>query len=390
MTGRPGVAIIVNEQTPYRLHLHRRIVNELPEIRLWSLFTHQVASSPWRYQEAAEINPVLFGAGESTANQSSLRNSLREYRKGGAIAGWLKEHAIRAVVLFGYNDLCRLRLVRWCRANQTPCFLFGDSNILGDNPRGLQAIVKRAYVPWVIRQCSGVFHCGRLGRDYFLRYGADPSRLYPFPYEPDYNLFSAPDPRLAEEMSAKYELTRGRRRLLFVGRLTRTKRPDLVIEAFDRIADQRPDWDLVVAGDGDMRAELQQQPAWNNHANRIRWTGFLDDAAKLASLYSICDVFVLPSDYEPWGVVVTEAATQLALVASSVVGAAADVLKDGVNGKWFPAGDLGALAHALLEVTEPQAIDRMKAASPHVLEAWRAQSDPVRHLRQALSDCGVL
>ena len=75
MSSRIPVAIIVNEQTPYRLHLHRRIIREIPEIELWSLFTHELATSPWRYRELDEIRPVLFGAGESTEGQDSVQNA---------------------------------------------------------------------------------------------------------------------------------------------------------------------------------------------------------------------------------------------------------------------------------------------------------------------------
>jgi len=116
----------------------------------------------------------------------------------------------------------------------------------------------------------------------------------------------------------------------------------------------------------------------------------MDSVSDIAALYALCDVLVLPSDYEPWGVVVAEAATRLALVASSTVGAAADLLKDGLNGRFFEPGNLHSLHSALMEVSSSETIDRMKAASPRVLATWRAQSDPVANLRLSLRDCGVL
>lgn len=375
------LAIIVNEQTPYRLHLHRRIVREIPEIELWSLFTHELATSPWQYQSLSEIRPVLFGAGQSTAGQDSLRNALREWRKGGEIVRWLHAHGIRAVVLFGYNDPARLQIILWCRRNRIPCFLFGDGNLLNERATGLLAAVKRIYVSWVLRQCQGVFHCGKLGREFFLKYGADPSRLYPFPYEPDYDLLVPKNETIPDQLRARFRMAPDRRRLLFVGRLIPVKRPDLLLAAFERIAVFRPDWDLVMAGDGPLRSALAR-----NSDSRTLWIGFLDNVEEIGALYAICDVLVLPSEFEPWGVVVTEAATQLALVASSVVGAAADVLEDGVNGKLFKSGDIEALTAALLEVTRPDRIDHMKSASPKVLSRWRSQSDPVSSLRRALRD----
>jgi glycosyltransferase involved in cell wall biosynthesis len=124
---------------------------------------------------------------------------------------------------------------------------------------------------------------------------------------------------------------------------------------------------------------------------RIIWTGFIDDQAALSALYACSDVLALPSDFEPWGVVVTEAAAaSLALVCSSNVGAARDLVTDGLNGRVFTAGDAASLEEALLDVTSSSQVDRMKASSPKVLSTWHEKADPVKGLRQALHSSGVL
>jgi len=61
---RPGVAIIANSHTPYRLHLHRRIAAELAEVWLWSLYTHEQSNA------TSSIRPVttsIQSAGSGTA-----------------------------------------------------------------------------------------------------------------------------------------------------------------------------------------------------------------------------------------------------------------------------------------------------------------------------------
>jgi glycosyltransferase involved in cell wall biosynthesis len=386
---RPGLAIISNEQTPYRLHLHRRIATELPELRLWSLFTHEKASSPWKLTECPEINPVWFGAGDSSQDQAKLSHAIKEWRKGGAILRWMQDRDIRAVVVLGYNDWGRWRILQGCRRRGIPCLLFGDSNILCDNPSGAKALLKRALLPRILKRCSGVLYCGRLGREYFIRYGADPARMFPFPYEPDYQAVQDVPLSQIEQARRRYHLPAGRRYLIYSGRLTPVKRVDLLLHAFAAIAADRPHWDLIMAGDGELRASLPSLvPA--DLKPRVIWTGFIDDHQRLAALYALADVLVLPSEYEPWGVVVTEAAVRLALVASSVVGAAAEVLRDGVNGKLFENRSLPSLIAALREVTDESRIDAFKAASPKVLAEWRKRSDPVAGLRQALESVGAL
>jgi len=389
---RPAIAIVSNSHTPYRLHVHQRIVREIPQVRLWSLYTHETSNSPWRLNDAVadEIGIVHFGKGESVERQADPRLALREWRRAGRIIAWMTEHAVRFVLMMGYNDCGRIRIIRWCHRAGIPCWLFGDSNILGDYGGGLKEWFKPLAVRRIVGWCDGIFSCGRLGLQYFVKYGADPGRCFYFPYEPDYNLIGNLDSSVIRQTRRRFGLSESRRRIVFCGRLTEVKRPDLMIAAFVALAPQRPDWDLLVIGDGPLRAPLQARlPAdlWP----RVTWTGFLDDQAAVSALYRSCDVLVLPSDYEPWALVVNEAAAAgLAIVSSNIVGASAELVRDGVNGRLFPPGDLGTLTQCLLDVTDGARINAIKSASPAVLADWRQRGDPVKGLRQALATCGLI
>lgn len=390
MSNKPLVAIVSNSLTPYRLHLHRRIVRDLPEIRLASVFTHEESNSPWRAAPPEDIHPVQFGRGEPSSQQSRPRFALREWRKGGRICRWLAENAARAVVLFGYNDLGRLRIIRWCRARGIPCYLFGDSNIRGDRATGLKRWIKKAIVPRILRQCTAALYCGRLGREYFARYGVPHDRMFPFPYEPDYERIQSLPASMVAAVRDRYGLSPARHRLVFSGRLAAEKRVDLLLAAFAAIADDRPDWDLVLVGNGPLRSALEKQCP-SGLANRVRWLGFLDDQDAISAIYQSCDVLVLPSDFEPWAVVITEAlAANLAVVASDMVGAGADLVHDRVNGRVFPHGDGAALTECLRDVTAPEHTAAMRAASAAILTHWRRESDPVENLRNALRAAGVI
>jgi glycosyltransferase involved in cell wall biosynthesis len=383
------LAIIANSQTPYRLHLHQRIARELPAVELWSVFTHEVSNAPFQIESPDEISPVFFGRGEHSEHQSKLGNQWNEWTKAGKILKWMRVQHVRAIVLFGYNDLGRLRIIESCRRNGIPVLLFGDSNIRGERLRGWKRALKRLVVTEVVRRCTAVLHCGRLGAEYFASYAARSEATFPFPYEPDYPVLQSVSPEKVAAVRSQLSLPNNRRYLLYVGRLVEVKRVDLLLEAFAQIASKRPAWDLIIAGDGPLRASLEASRP-GHLTPRLVWTGFLADYATLAALYRSADVLVLPSDIEPWGVVVTEAATGLAIVCSSTVGAAADLVRDGVNGRIFPPGDVAALTSALLDVTSPDKVDRMKAESPKILASWRAHSDPVKGLRSALQFAGVL
>jgi glycosyltransferase involved in cell wall biosynthesis len=213
--------------------------------------------------------------------------------------------------------------------------------------------------------------------------------MFLFPYEPDYEIFKNVLTESINNVRQLYGLSSARRYLIYSGRLISAKRVDLLIKAFASLAADRPWLDLIIAGDGPLRVALESSVP-EHISSRVIWTGFINDSPTLAALYKCADALVLPSDVEPWGVVVTEAATGLALICSSAVGAAAEVVRDGINGRIFPPGDAIALAEALLDVTHPDQLDKMKAESPKLLAAWREGSDPVQGLRKALQFVGVL
>jgi glycosyltransferase involved in cell wall biosynthesis len=391
MKGPPArIAIVSNSQTPYRMHVHRRIARELTEVELWSVFTHETSNSPWSIQPPPELRPKYWGTGEKSEHQDRLLNQGHEWRKGGSILRWLAEKEVRFVVLEGYNDLGRLRILWGCRRLGIPCFVFGDNNILADRPSLLKAMVKRPLVGRIVKCATGAFYCGRLGRDYFRRYGAEEKRMFPFPYEPDYAAFENPPAAVAEPVGQRYQVQPGRRYLIYSGRFAPVKRVDLLLQAFSEAAPQRPNWDLLLIGDGPLRDPLLKRVS-EQIRKRIVCTGFISDSAVIAALYRLGDVLILPSDFEPWGVVVTEAAAaSLALICSSVTGAGVELVREGVNGRLFAAGDSGALRDAMLDVTRAEKIDAMKSASAKVLAEWRRSSDPVDGLRASLRFAGTI
>jgi glycosyltransferase involved in cell wall biosynthesis len=390
MPDRPRVAVVSNTLTPYRLHFHRRAVREVPEVELWSLFTHEDHASPWALPPAPEINPVYFGPGEPASQQGRARFAWHEWRKGGRVVRWLRGHHARAAVVAGYNDPGRLRVLRWCHRAGVPAFLFGDSNVRGDRAAGWTGRLKRLVLPRVLGWCAGVLACGSLGQEYFARYGVPRDRMFLTPYEPDYDLIGRVTPADVSAARRRFGLDPARRYLLFSGRLVTDKRVDLLLDAFAAVAPDRPAWDLAVLGGGPL-AEALRGRVPDGLRDRVRWLGFLGDPAAVGAVYRAAAVLALPSDYEPWAVVVNEAvAAGLALVASDVVGAAAELVRPGVNGFVFPRGDLAALTRCLREVTDPGRCDALRAGAAAVLADWRRRADPVAGLRAALRAAGVL
>lgn len=387
---RPGLAVISNSITPYRVHLHQLIVEGIPEFKLHSLITHGDADFRWKVDIPEEINVAYFGRTGDSPLAGTFDAPLYEWQKGGRIIEYLHHNNIRVVVMLGHRYISYLRVLRACHRQGIPIFVRNDSNIRSERAlSSVEQFLKLRLYSWWIQRAAGVFSMGRLGDQFFLKYGVNPRRLYRVPYWPDYDAFSKVDLEQLRQFREQYGLSQQRHYLLFSGRLAPVKRVDLLIDAFVRIALQRPEWDLLIVGGGVLADELRRRVPASLQA-RVKWTGFLEQQ-QLAQAYHAADVMILPSDREPWAVVVQEAmAAGLIVVASDVVGAAHEILQDESSGRIFPAGDLDQLTSALLVVTGDGQLDRIKACSRTALRVYRETVNPVSEIRRALTDVQVL
>lgn len=136
--------------------------------------------------------------------------------------------------------------------------------------------------------------------------------------------------------------------LLFVGRLASNKGLLELVEAFAPLARAQRDLSLVLVGeDGGMRAPVEARIRALDLAGRVRLTGFVEDERLLASAFHEARLFVLPSEYEAFGLVLLEALAQGTPVLASSVGGIPEVLDGGRAGRLVPPKDVPALRGAL-------------------------------------------
>jgi len=131
------------------------------------------------------------------------------------------------------------------------------------------------------------------------------------------------------------------RRFLYVGRYVPEKGVEDLWQAFVQLQGQMPnDWELWCLGTGPLAAIAVKHP-------KVKHFGFVQPQA-LQPYINQTSVFVLPSHFEPWGVVIHEfAAAGFPLLCSHRVGAATAFLKEGINGFSFEPGNVTALKEAM-------------------------------------------
>lgn len=135
--------------------------------------------------------------------------------------------------------------------------------------------------------------------------------------------------------------------LTFAGRLSTEKNLDALLSALAMINESVPPWRLLIAGDGPERDHLARLVGELGLGDRVQFVGRYDGPRGLKPLAEVTDLFVLPSKTEGFGIVLLEAAAMGRPSLVTPVGAAGELVRDGVTG--FVAGDstADALADAL-------------------------------------------
>ncbi|WP_086819209.1 glycosyltransferase family 4 protein [Allokutzneria sp. NRRL B-24872] len=148
--------------------------------------------------------------------------------------------------------------------------------------------------------------------------------------------------------------------LLFFGRLEWEKGVHDLLAALPRIRRSHPGTRAVIAGKGTGSDWLVEQARKHRVLRSVEFVGHLSDRDLAASL-AAADAVVLPSRYEPFGIVALEAAAAGAPLVASTAGGLGEVVLDGVTGLSFPPGDVDVLAAAVRAVLDDPAAARRRA-----------------------------
>lgn len=135
-------------------------------------------------------------------------------------------------------------------------------------------------------------------------------------------------------------------RLVCVARLSKGKGQLLLIEAAHRLARKGIEFELVLAGDGEMRTEVEKSIARYELARQIRITGWISSDQVREEILASRGL-VLPSLAEGLPVVIMEAMALRRPVLTTYVGGIPELVRPGENGWLFPAGSIDALTAAM-------------------------------------------
>jgi glycosyltransferase involved in cell wall biosynthesis len=249
--------------------------------------------------------------------------------------------------------------------------------------------LKKPFFAWLRQIVDRFLAIGSLNASYYRQHDVPAARIFMMPYAVDNVFFQARATEFAtrrEALRDELGLAPGRPVILYAGKLSRRKGPSDLLEAYMRLSpDSRhePHPYLFYVGDGEQRSELERKAAVTDWKS-IKFLGFKNQSA-MPAFYDLCDVFVMPSTVEPWGLVVNEAMNAgKAIVVSDRAGCAPDLVHDGVNGFVFRAGEPADLAHALRDALDDRGrCAEMGRRSLEIINRWSFEED-MQGLRAAL------
>lgn len=163
------------------------------------------------------------------------------------------------------------------------------------------------------------------------------------------------------------------KRIIAVGRLSKQKGFDLLIDAWARIEKDFPEWRVDIYGDGSLKEELQQQIQARN-LNHIRLCGY---AADIEKEYLTSSIFALSSRFEGFVLVLMEAqAKGLPCVSFNCKEGPAETIDDGVNGYLVKEGDIEEFAEKLKLLMDNDAL-RKEFASKAKKDLYRFETSSI-------------
>jgi glycosyltransferase involved in cell wall biosynthesis len=283
----------------------------------------------WPGQTAAPFDPSLF------VGMGTLRN--RKCRTTRQLGLELAEFGPEVVLASGWVDPGYVKVCREMRKRGVPVIAGCDTQWKGSLRQQFAARTAR----WHVRRAIDVLWVTGARQAVLARaLGYRGARLWDGYYACDWNRFGEVGKRRLAAEPAKVESPH----FLFVGRYAPEKGIDTLIKAYQIYQQESwSPWELRCAGAGPLQERLIAAGAVD--------LGFIQPD-RLPEVMGQAAVFVLPSRSEPWGVVVQEAAAcGLPLICSDACGAAEHLLRDGVNGVLFPAGDATALADGMLRLS---------------------------------------
>ncbi len=274
-----------------------------------------------------------------------------------------------SILVIGWNFRSHLRVMR--KYSRTKNILFrGDSTLLTVSSSA-RAWVRKALLTYVYKMVDRALVVGTNNREYFLAHGLKEPQLISAPHAIDNVRFGEAfhDAR-ALEIRKSIGLSDTDVTILFAGKLEPVKAPLDLVAAFAKAKLDRPELKLVIVGNGVLEESVREAI---RNVPGVTMLPF-QNQAEMPSVYRVGDVICLCSRLETWGLCINEAmASGRCVISSDCVGSQRDLVKDGITGWHFPAGDINSFSSTLKQLPSRSRLLEMGAECRKFIANWSFQ-----------------
>ncbi len=369
MGGTHRLAIVTTHPIQYHAHWYRALAAH-PDLDIHVYYCHQATPAEQALAGfGVEFDwdvPLLTGY-----PHTFLKNVAKAPGQGRftgldtpEIQDIIQSRKYDSVMVNGWNYKSAWQAIWACWRSNVKVLVRSDSHL--HTRRGpVTRIAKSLGYPRFIRRFDACLAVGKWSREYFLRYGARPDRIFIVPHTIDNVAFEREAERLQplrSELRKNWGWDPEAIVFAFVGKFIDKKRPMDFVRALDHAARRNSAIRGLMVGDGPQRGACENLVQVRE--TPVRFTGFLNQS-QIVSAYIASDALVLPSDGdETWGLVVNEAmACGRPCIVSDRVGCGPDLVITGKTGAVFPMGDVEALANTMIGMAKPPRLAAMGAQS---------------------------
>jgi len=381
------IAIISKNPIPYHSPLYRELASSdvcLEVLHLDSMGVEPITDEEFKISVVWDVS-LLDGY-----NYSFLKNySWNEYggffsRLNPGLFSKIKNSKYDAILLQGYDNFsCWLALFT-AKLFNLKVIWRGEATLKSnENDSSWKGKLKKIILKQFFGACDAVMFSCTGNKEYLLHYGVADSKMFPIPCAVDNNYFRKERKHyLGKESSIKAGLGISENNLviLFAARFTTRKRPLDLLAAVNSI--DHENITILFLGDGVEKKRMEQYVT--DHDIKAVFLGFKNQS-EIARYYSISDVAVVISDYDPSPKAMNEAMNfELPIIVSDVVGTARDLVKNGDNGFIVSVGDIEAIARHLNKFNFNRCLAKeMGEKSLKTINKWTFSED-ARWVKKAL------
>lgn len=346
------------EPAPYILDLIRVMRAQHPELQLRVLFISAGLSQQWNNSIDDGVSVLL-----PVRRIAALKQILAEVRKGDFdwlhLAGW-GHPLLMAALICGALFKCRISMES---DTQLPVV-----------QAGWKWRIKELFYPHLFARVDLLLPGGSRQQDYFRHYRVPKSKIRIARMTVDVSKINKLATKIKtrrNEIRLSMGLSKETVVFVFVGRLEEYKGINMLLDAFFTL--NSTNVQLLVVGEGKCRPSVEKAAKIDS---RIVFVGRKPHPG-VVEAFAISDVAIVPSTFEPWGLVVNEAmAVGLPVIASERVGCIDDLVRDEMNGLLFPAHDVAALASAMQRIAGSSFLrEQMGETGNKLISNWRLEDE---------------